>query len=176
MSRPTRRIAVLGGTGFVGTALVSRLAAAGHELRVLTRDPRNGRSFAVLPTVRVLQAVMPVIGVTDAAAQARADALDARAADGDRVRGLRLVGTPARIADELERWFRGGAADGFHLLPAELPADVDACAGLLVPELQRRGVFRTEYAGRTLREHLQLPRPVSQFAGAPTEAHTAYHG
>lgn len=55
MSRPTRRIAVLGGTGFVGTALVSRLATAGHELRVLTRDPSNGRSFAVLPTVRMLQ-------------------------------------------------------------------------------------------------------------------------
>ncbi len=136
----------------------------------------RSQAASVHHTVRVLQAVMPVIGVTDAAAQARADALDARAADGDRVRGLRLVGTPARIADELERWFRGGAADGFHLLPAELPADVDACAGLLVPELQRRGVFRTEYAGRTLREHLQLPRPVSQFAGAPTEAHTAYHG
>jgi alkanesulfonate monooxygenase SsuD/methylene tetrahydromethanopterin reductase-like flavin-dependent oxidoreductase (luciferase family) len=136
----------------------------------------QAQAASVHHTLRVLQAVMPVIGATDAAAQARADALDARAADGDRVRGLRLVGTPAHIADELVRWFRSGAADGFHLLPAELPADMDEYAGLLVPELQRRGAFRTAYAGRTLREHLQLPRPASQFAGAPSEAHTAYHG
>ena len=56
MAPRPRRIAVLGGTGFVGTAVVSRLAAAGHELRVLTRDPRNGRPLAVLPTVRILRA------------------------------------------------------------------------------------------------------------------------
>lgn len=54
--RAPRRIAVLGGTGFVGTALVSRLAAAGHDVRVLTRDPRNGRPLAVLPTVRTVRA------------------------------------------------------------------------------------------------------------------------
>jgi hypothetical protein len=55
-----------------------------------------------------------------------------------------------------------------------LPDGLEQLASELVPELQRRGLFRTAYTGRTLREHLGLPRPVSQYAGVPSEAHTAY--
>jgi len=72
----------------------------------------------------------------------------------------RVVGTPAQIADELQARFEGGAADGFNVMPSWFPGELDAFATLVVPELQRRGLFRREYEGRTLREHLGLKRPV----------------
>lgn len=77
-----------------------------------------------------------------------------------------LVGTPVQIADELEHWFRTGAADGFNVLSPTLPHGLEDFATLVVPELQRRGLFRTQYQGRTLREHLGLPRPAHPAAAA----------
>jgi FMN-dependent oxidoreductase (nitrilotriacetate monooxygenase family) len=68
-----------------------------------------------------------------------------------------VIGTPVDIADQLEDWFRNGAADGFNLKPALLPDDLEDFIRLVVPELQRRGIFRTEYRGKTLRDHLALP-------------------
>lgn len=65
------------------------------------------------------------------------------------------VGTPSGIADELTRWFRGGAADGFNVNAATLPGGLAEFVDRVVPELQERGVFRTAYAGSTLREHLR---------------------
>jgi N-acetyl-S-(2-succino)cysteine monooxygenase len=73
---------------------------------------------------------------------------------------LLLVGTPAQIADVLERWFRAGAADGFNVMPPFFPGQFDAFAMEVVPILQTRGLFRTDYAGSTLREHLGLKRPI----------------
>ncbi|RUW22939.1 LLM class flavin-dependent oxidoreductase [Mesorhizobium sp. M4B.F.Ca.ET.215.01.1.1] len=73
----------------------------------------------------------------------------------------RIVGTPAQIADELQARFEGGAADGFNVMPSWFPGELDAFCALVVPELQRRGLFRTDYEGRTLREHLGLKRPAS---------------
>lgn len=75
-----------------------------------------------------------------------------------------LVGTPQRIADELQAWFEQGAADGFNVLVPHLPGGLEDVARLLVPELQRRGLFRTDYAGSTLRDHLGLARPANRFA------------
>ncbi|MFE0027609.1 LLM class flavin-dependent oxidoreductase [Amycolatopsis sp. NPDC059021] len=78
-------------------------------------------------------------------------------------RGHRVfAGTPARIADELEHWFTGGAADGFNVMPPILPGGLDEFVDLVVPELRRRGLFRTEYTGTTLREHYGLARPVNR--------------
>ena len=71
----------------------------------------------------------------------------------------RIVGTPVQIADELQARFEGGAADGFNVMPSWFPGELDAFCALVVPELQRRGLFRTDYEGRTLREHLGLKRP-----------------
>lgn len=124
--------------------------------------------------VRVLQSVLPILGATAELAQARAAELDARAPAAGGPDLLRAIGTPAQVADLLEEWFRAGAADGFHLLPAVLPGDLEALADELVPELRRRGLLSAEYGGRTLREHLGLARPGSQYAGAPSEAFTAY--
>lgn len=74
-----------------------------------------------------------------------------------------LIGTPEQIADELQRWFEQGAADGFNVLVPHLPGGLEDVARLLVPELQRRGLFRTEYEGTTLRENLCLQRPAYRF-------------
>lgn len=71
-------------------------------------------------------------------------------------RGL-VAGTPAMIADLMEDWFRSGACDGFVLPPAVFPLTYEDFGRMVVPELQKRGVFRREYAGRTLRENLRNP-------------------
>ena len=76
-----------------------------------------------------------------------------------------IKGTPSQVVDHMEDWFRRGALDGYNLLPPYLPGALDDFVDLVVPELQRRGLFRTEYEGRTLRENLGLPRPVSRYAG-----------
>ena len=77
--------------------------------------------------------------------------------------GLALVGTPATIADEMETWFEGRACDGFNVMFPYLPMGLDDFVDRVVPELQRRGLFRREYEGRTLRENLGLPRPANRF-------------
>jgi FMN-dependent oxidoreductase (nitrilotriacetate monooxygenase family) len=71
------------------------------------------------------------------------------------------IGTAADIADRMEEWFRAGAADGFNIMPQTLPGGLEDFVDLVVPELQRRGLFRTEYEGSTLRENLGLPWPAS---------------
>lgn len=68
-----------------------------------------------------------------------------------------LIGTAAQIADQLQLWFQNGAADGFNVLVPHLPGGLEDFARQVVPELQRRGLFRTHYTGTTLREHLGLP-------------------
>jgi FMN-dependent oxidoreductase (nitrilotriacetate monooxygenase family) len=75
-----------------------------------------------------------------------------------------IVGTPQSIADQLQDWFDHGAADGFNIMPPVLPTGLDDFVALVVPELQRRGLFRTAYEGRTLRENLGLRRPPNRYA------------
>lgn len=72
------------------------------------------------------------------------------------------IGTPKQVADEMEHWFTGGAADGFNVMPAYLPGSLKDFVDLVVPELQRRGLFRKEYEGMTLRENLGLPKPINR--------------
>ncbi|MBB5190757.1 alkanesulfonate monooxygenase [Silvimonas terrae] len=80
-------------------------------------------------------------------------------------RGHRVVvGTPEKIADEIQLWFENEAADGFNIMPPVLPESLDLFVELVIPELQRRGLFRTEYEGATLRENLGLRRPASRYA------------
>ena len=86
--------------------------------------------------------------------------------------GGKLVakGTPAQIADMMEQWYVQEAADGFNVMPPTLPSGLDDFVALVIPELQRRGLFRTDYTGRTLRDHLGLPRPASRYDRRTTEA------
>ncbi|XKE67578.1 LLM class flavin-dependent oxidoreductase [Jeotgalibacillus malaysiensis] len=69
---------------------------------------------------------------------------------------LTLVGTPEKIADEMEVWLERGVADGFNLMPPALPESLNDFIDLVVPELQKRNIFRSQYSGKTLREHLGL--------------------
>lgn len=80
-------------------------------------------------------------------------------------RGHRVVvGTPDHVADEIQTWFEQGAADGFNVMPPYLTGGFDTFVSEVVPILRKRGLFRQEYSGSTLREHYGLPRPESVFA------------
>src|SRR6185312_17241275 len=75
-----------------------------------------------------------------------------------------VVGTPADIADAMQDWFEKEAADGYNILPPWLPGGLADVVDTVVPELQRRGLFRTEYEGSTLRENLGVPWPTHRRA------------
>jgi alkanesulfonate monooxygenase len=74
-----------------------------------------------------------------------------------------VVGTAQHIADQMEEWLTTEAADGFIIQASYLPGGFEDFVNLVVPELQRRGLFRTEYSGHTLREHLGLHRPENRY-------------
>lgn len=84
--------------------------------------------------------------------------------------GLAFVGTPESIADEMGTWLDEEACDGFTVVMPFLPQGLDDIADRLVPELQRRGIFRKDYEGTTLREHLGLPRPRNRFFPAGSKS------
>jgi alkanesulfonate monooxygenase SsuD/methylene tetrahydromethanopterin reductase-like flavin-dependent oxidoreductase (luciferase family) len=84
------------------------------------------------------------------------------AAQGHRV----LVGTPEYIADELQEWLEKDAADGFNVICNYYPKPFEEFSNLVIPELQRRGIFRTAYEGKTLRENLGLKVPENRFTAA----------
>jgi alkanesulfonate monooxygenase len=77
--------------------------------------------------------------------------------------GLAMVGTPQTIADEMQEWLETNGSDGFTVMFPYLPGGLDDFVDRVVPELQRRGIFRREYEGKTLRENLGLPRPRNRF-------------
>ena len=77
--------------------------------------------------------------------------------------GLAFVGTPASIADEMAQWLFEKGSDGFNIMFPWLPGGLDAVVDMLIPELQRRNLFRIEYEGHTLRDHLGLSRPPNRF-------------
>ena len=72
---------------------------------------------------------------------------------------MQIVGSPVEVVDFMEEWFTGQACDGFNIMPPLFPHDLRDFNELVVPELQRRGLFRTAYEGTTLRENLGLTRP-----------------
>ncbi|MET8154061.1 LLM class flavin-dependent oxidoreductase [Actinoplanes sp. NPDC049668] len=86
---------------------------------------------------------------------------------------LTFAGTPAQVADAIESWYDNGAADGFNIMPPVLPSSLTRFVDEVVPILQERGRFRTEYTGRTLREHYGLPRPANRNTTAKTAAPAA---
>jgi alkanesulfonate monooxygenase len=102
-------------------------------------------------------------------AMARRESLTIRQL-GDRVAGARgkntIHGSPTKVVDYMEEWFSKGACDGFCVMPPYIPGAHDDFCNMVVPELQRRGLFRKEYEGTTLREHLGLPRPASRYPRA----------
>lgn len=79
----------------------------------------------------------------------------------------KLIGTPEQIADVIETWFTTGGSDGFNVMPATFPDGLEDFVDQVVPILQSRGLFRTEYDATTLRGHYGLPVPESQHTHAP---------
>lgn len=77
--------------------------------------------------------------------------------------GLAMVGTPETIADDMEEWLHTKGSDGFTVMFPYLPQGLDDVVDRVIPEIQRRGLFRTEYEGSTLRENLGLPRPENRY-------------
>jgi len=77
--------------------------------------------------------------------------------------GLEMTGTPETVADMMEEWLVERGSDGFNVMFPYLPGGLDDFVDQVVPELQRRGIFRREYEGTTLRENLGLPRPPNRF-------------
>jgi N-acetyl-S-(2-succino)cysteine monooxygenase len=80
--------------------------------------------------------------------------------------GFCLIGTPVEIVDIMQDWFENDACDGFNITPTHLPGGCEDFVEMITPELQRRGLFRKEYEGSTLRENLGLKRPVNRYAAA----------
>ena len=120
-----------------------------------------------------LDAPLPPIPETNAGRSGRQAAIELAARENLTVRqlaqrgagygGLTMVGTAATIADQMEEWLLTDACDGFNVMFPFLPAGLDDFVDKVVPELQRRGLFRLEYEGTTLRENLGLPRPENRF-------------
>lgn len=118
-------------------------------------------------------APLPPIPETNASKTGRAQVLKLAEEEGLSVRqlaqryggyaGLSFVGTVGTIADEMEAWVSQDGSDGFNVVFPYLPSGLDDVVGRLVPELQRRGLFRKEYEGTTLRDHLGLARPENKF-------------
>jgi alkanesulfonate monooxygenase len=116
---------------------------------------------------------LPDIPESNASKSGRERALALARADGLTVRqlaqrlggyaGLAFVGTPSSIADAMEEWVSTEGSDGFNIMFPFLPAGLSDFVSGVVPELQRRGLFRKEYGGPTLRDHLGLPRPENRF-------------
>ncbi|WP_342241047.1 LLM class flavin-dependent oxidoreductase [Inquilinus sp. OTU3971] len=118
-------------------------------------------------------AKLPPIPETNASKSGRERVLELAEREGLTVRqlaqrlggyaGLAFIGTPETIADEMEEWLETRGSDGFNVMFPYLPGGLDDFVDRVVPELQRRGLFRKEYEGTTLRDHLGLPRPKNRF-------------
>ena len=122
------------------------------------------RSLAAGRDVRILANLLCVLDETETAAQKRAVMLDEMVTPG--ADHARFVGTPSQLVDFFAICQQQRACDGFNLLPAVLPDDVDRLIDTVIPLARSRRMFRSEYSGTTLREHLGLARPRSQYAGA----------
>ncbi|WP_437572913.1 LLM class flavin-dependent oxidoreductase [Sorangium sp. So ce542] len=118
-------------------------------------------------------APLPEIPPTNAGQSGRERAIELARREGLTVRqlaqrlggfgGLAFVGTPRTIADQMEEWLVQNGCDGFNIMFPYLPGGLDDFVDRVVPELQRRGLFRREYEGSTLRENLGLARPANRF-------------
>lgn len=121
--------------------------------RRLAAHGRRSEELKIMPGVTV------VLGDTAAEAREKAEGLSTRQPVTETTGRPSFVGTPSEVADGLTRCVEQGAADGFVLVPHLTPGGLDDFVDRVVPLLQERGAFRTEYTGSTLREHLGLPLP-----------------
>ncbi|HXW78860.1 MAG TPA: NtaA/DmoA family FMN-dependent monooxygenase [Acidimicrobiales bacterium] len=137
-----------------------------HEIQILPGlQVTVGETTAEANAIRDrLEELRPKVVQQVTGQKARAGALGQQSAGASRPASPRgLVGNPIEVADHIEHWFVEEACDGFNVFPNFVPGSVDAFAELVIPELQRRGLFRKEYTGSTFRDHLNLPKPPNRF-------------
>jgi alkanesulfonate monooxygenase SsuD/methylene tetrahydromethanopterin reductase-like flavin-dependent oxidoreductase (luciferase family) len=131
------------------------------ELSLAASSSNLGADLTKLDTGKTLtelQGNQGMQGSADVLAQTmKAEGLTFRQAAVKRTEGKEIVGTAAMVADRLQAIFESGVCDGFVLTPTMFPGMFEQFCRSVVPELQRRGIFRTDYTGRTLRENLQGP-------------------
>jgi alkanesulfonate monooxygenase SsuD/methylene tetrahydromethanopterin reductase-like flavin-dependent oxidoreductase (luciferase family) len=141
------------------------------DARAIVAKIRDGQSAAGrnTETVHAFGDLVVLLDDTEAAAADRRARLDELAGAAYASDALVFTGTPAGLADLLEEWQRAGLT-GFRLRPAAVPHDLEQITRRLVPELQRRGLFRTAYEADTLRGLLGLPRPANRYAAATAVA------
>lgn len=154
---PYRLVARSADVGFVTPHDAAEAAAIVSVIRHEQRDA--GRAAE---TLHVFGDLVVILDETQGAAEARRDRLDGWAGARSSSDAEIFVGTPAALADLLIEWQQAGLS-GFRLRPASVPHDLAQITDGLVPELQRRGAFRTAYRERTLRARLHLPRPANRY-------------
>ena len=150
-------------SGRCSTASCTPTAASPHCRSPWAATPRDFDLDGPLPEIPESNASKS--GRERVIARARRDNLTVRqlAQIAGSYGGLAMVGTPQMIADQMEEWLFSDACDGFNIMFPWVPGGLDDFVDRVVPELQRRGLFRREYEGRTLRENLGLPRPENRF-------------
>jgi FMN-dependent oxidoreductase (nitrilotriacetate monooxygenase family) len=177
MGRPPDQLKILPGA----LVIVGRTSAEAQEKRALLESLVHPESGVPNLSIRLgvdasrfeLDAPLPEIPPSNASQSGRDTMVALAKRDNLTVRqlaqiaggygGLQMVGTAVEIADTMQAWLEGEASDGFNIMFPTVPAGLDDFATMVVPELQRRGIFRREYEGRTLRENLGLKRPANQF-------------
>ena len=152
---------LVGRSADLGFVTPTDAADAGRVLaEIRTAQTAAGRADE---TVHVLGDLVVFLDADEATARARRDRLDERAGEAFTSDAAVFVGTPSGLADLVAEWTQAGLS-GLRLRPATLPHDLRQVTTALVPELQRRGLFRTAYEASTLRGHLGLPRPANRYA------------
>ncbi|NJP44421.1 LLM class flavin-dependent oxidoreductase [Actinacidiphila epipremni] len=159
-TEPYRLVATSADIGFVTPHDTAQASAIVEEIR--TEQDRAGRGDAA---VHVLADLVVLLDEEPGRAAERRERLDAALDSPYTSDALVFAGTPGELADLLEE-LAGAGLSGFRLRPAALPYDLERITGGLVPELQRRGVFREAYEADSLRGLLGLPRPANRYAGA----------
>ena len=155
---PYRLIGEAADAGFVTPHDASQARAIVTEIRAAQADAGRGPE-----TIHVFGDLVVFLAADAAAAAGRKARLDDLAGQEYASDAAIFTGTPAQLAGLLREWQQAGLS-GFRLRPGGIPADLEAITRALVPELQRRGVFRTSYEAGTLRGRLGLGRPASRYA------------
>jgi alkanesulfonate monooxygenase SsuD/methylene tetrahydromethanopterin reductase-like flavin-dependent oxidoreductase (luciferase family) len=137
------------------------------DARAITQEIASEQDAAgrAQDTVHIFADLVVFLDRSSNAAKERKSRLDGLAGRDYRSDAIIFAGTPAELADTLEEW-RAAGLSGFRLRPGTIPHDLEAITRELVPELQRRVIFRTEYEANTLRGLLGLPRPVNRYVAA----------
>jgi N-acetyl-S-(2-succino)cysteine monooxygenase len=174
-------VTIVGSTEAEAKAKLAELGALTHPIYAMkVLSERMGRDLSSYPLDEPVPELPPstimqghAITLAETARRRKMTLRELRDFVGISMGHKLMCGTPEQIVDEMTEWFNAGTGDGFNLLPPWFPGSFDTFVDHVVPVLQKRGLFRTEYMGHSLREHLGLPRPEHPHANRATSRVTA---